>query len=51
VAVCLKFPCTARDALRSRGKGLYNIGIQRLTQRWQKCVENDIKSVEKHHHN
>jgi hypothetical protein len=28
-------------------QGFYNIGIQRLVQRWQKCVENDGDFVEK----
>jgi hypothetical protein len=40
VAVCLQFPCTARGVLRSRGRELY-ICIQRLTERWEKCDEND----------
>jgi hypothetical protein len=38
VAVCLGFPCIARDVLRGRGRELYNTGIQRLTERWQRCV-------------
>jgi histone-lysine N-methyltransferase SETMAR len=29
------------DALRSRDREFYNIGVHRLTQRWQNCVEND----------
>jgi hypothetical protein len=33
-AVCLKFPCTARDVLRSRGREFYETGTQR-SQRWQ----------------
>jgi hypothetical protein len=37
----LKFSCTASDVLRSRGREFYSIGIQRLTQSWKKCVEND----------
>jgi hypothetical protein len=41
VAVCLKSPCTARDGLRIRGRECYNIVVQRLTQRWQKYVDND----------
>jgi hypothetical protein len=32
VAVCLKFPCTARDVLRSGGREFYNTGKLRLTQ-------------------
>jgi hypothetical protein len=39
VAVCLKSPCTARDGLRSRGRECYNIGVQRLTQRWQSVLK------------
>jgi hypothetical protein len=35
------------DVLRSRGRELYNTGTQRLTQRWQKCVENDRFFVDK----
>jgi hypothetical protein len=37
VAVCLKFSCTARDVLRSRGREFYGTGIQRPNQCWQ-CV-------------
>jgi hypothetical protein len=51
VAVCLKFPCTARDALRSRGREFYNTSTQRLTQRWQKYVKKDRDFVEKLPHN
>jgi hypothetical protein len=40
-----------RDVVRSRGQELYNAGIQSLTQRWQKCVENDYDSVGKQPHN
>jgi histone-lysine N-methyltransferase SETMAR len=36
-----------RDVLQSRGREFYNIGVQRLTQRWQKCVETDGDFVEK----
>jgi hypothetical protein len=40
-----------RDALRSRGTEFYNSGIQRLTQRWQKCVEDVGNFVGKQPHN
>jgi histone-lysine N-methyltransferase SETMAR len=36
-----------RDVLRSRDREFYNTGIQHLTQRWRKCVENDGDFVEK----
>jgi hypothetical protein len=45
--VCLKFPCTARDVLRSQGREFYNVAIQRLNERSQDCVENDGDCVEK----
>jgi hypothetical protein len=35
------------DAFRSRGREFYNTGIQRLTQRWKKCFENDGDYAEK----
>jgi transposase len=35
------------DVGQSRGREFYGIGIQRVTQRWQNCVENDGHSVEK----
>jgi hypothetical protein len=47
VAVCLKSPCTVRDALRTRGTEFHNTGTQRLNQRWHNCVENDGNFVEK----
>jgi hypothetical protein len=47
LAVCLKFPCTACGVPRSRGREFYNTATQRLTQRWQKRVENDGNFVEK----
>jgi histone-lysine N-methyltransferase SETMAR len=37
---------TFRFVLRSRGREFYNTGIQHLTQRWQKCVENEGDFVE-----
>jgi hypothetical protein len=45
--VCLKFSFTADDVFQSQGREFYNIGIQHLTQHWQKCVENDRDLVEK----
>jgi hypothetical protein len=47
-----KFPCAARDVLRSRAGGVcvcmcLQHCIRRLTQRWQKCVENDVTLWEK----
>jgi hypothetical protein len=39
VAVCLKLLSTTRDVFRSRCTEFYNTGIQRLTQRWQKCLK------------
>jgi hypothetical protein len=47
LAVYLKFPCTARDVLRNGGREFYNNGVQRLTQCWHKCVENDGIFVER----
>jgi hypothetical protein len=35
-----------REVLRSRSKEFYNNSIQRLTQRWKICVENDRDFVE-----
>jgi hypothetical protein len=37
----LKFAFTARNVLRNRGRLFHNTGKQRLTQRCQKCFEND----------
>jgi hypothetical protein len=34
------------DVLRSQGKKFYNIGTQKLTKHWQKCVENEEDFVE-----
>jgi hypothetical protein len=36
-----------RDVLRSRGREFYNTAVQRLTQRWRKCLENGGNFVEK----
>jgi hypothetical protein len=36
-----------RDVVRSQGREFYSTGTQRLTQRWQKCVENDGEFVKK----
>jgi hypothetical protein len=33
--------------LRSRGREFYNVDVQPLTQRWQKCFENGEESVGK----
>jgi hypothetical protein len=46
-AVCLKLPCTACDALISRGSEFYSADIQRLAQRREKCVENGEDFVPK----
>jgi hypothetical protein len=35
-----------RDELRRFSKELYTTGIQRLTQRWRKCVDNEGDFVE-----
>jgi hypothetical protein len=40
-----------RDVLPSWGKKFYNSDKQRLTQRWQKCVENEVDFVEEWPHN
>jgi hypothetical protein len=40
--VCLKFPCTARDVLWSRGGESYNNGTKGPNQRWQ----NGLKMTE-----
>jgi hypothetical protein len=37
----LRIETSFRNVLRSRGREFYSTGIQRLTQHWQKCVEND----------
>jgi hypothetical protein len=42
------FPRIVRDVLRSRSKKFYNTGMQRLTQRWQTCVENEEDFMEKY---
>jgi hypothetical protein len=39
------------DVLQSQGPEFYNTGIQCLTQRWQKSVENDSDFVKKEPHN
>jgi hypothetical protein len=46
-AVSLKFSCTARDVLQSRGREFYKNISKILTQLWQRCVENDGEFVEK----
>jgi hypothetical protein len=37
---------TVCSVLLIRGREFYNTSIQRLTQRWKKCVENDEDFVE-----
>jgi hypothetical protein len=36
-----------RDVLQSKGREFYITGVQRLTQCWQRCTENDEDFVEK----
>jgi histone-lysine N-methyltransferase SETMAR len=38
---------SVREELRRFSKELYATGIQRLTQRWKKCVHNEGDFVEK----
>jgi hypothetical protein len=38
---------SVRDELRRFGKVSYTTGIQRLTQRWNMCVDNEGEFVEK----
>jgi hypothetical protein len=38
---------SVRDELRRFSEELYTTGIQRLTQRWKKCVDSEGDFVEK----
>jgi hypothetical protein len=51
VAVCLKFPCTARHVVRSRDREFYDNNIKCLTECRQDCAQNDGKVVEKYPRN